>query len=283
MKNLILLCLFSFSQSLGSGQELKNGDTGKTKIFIIGVVHVENECRNADSLFNILQDIKPDLILSETDTLSGYFKSDYTLIEPPGWYKMARKINVGKKMPPEMEVLYKYLNYDSTIKCFPFDMPILNRKDNVVVNNNKEKEWVAIVNKAYSENKITANLLPHFGLYLEYNNYYVSILNKSYSDINRKVVSDSIRSFMALEKEVNPKLIEILPELVKLEEWQKKNSQEWLHRNEVMAKNVIRFTELSKSKKTVILTGLLHKYILKDLLSSSNTDGKYELVEYFEK
>ncbi|MCA6467377.1 MAG: hypothetical protein IM552_05170 [Chitinophagaceae bacterium] len=283
MKNLILLCLFSFSQSLGSGQELKNGDTGKTKIFIIGVVHIENECRNADSLFNILQDIKPDLILSETDTLSGYFKSDYTLIEPPGWYKMARKINVGKKMPPEMEVLYKYLNYDSTIKCFPFDMPILNRKDNVVVNNNKEKEWVAIVNKAYSENKITANLLPHFGLYLEYNNYYVSILNKSYSDINRKVVSDSIRSFMALEKEVNPKLIEILPELVKLEEWQKKNSREWLHRNEVMAKNVIRFTELSKSKKTVILTGLLHKYILKDLLSSSNTDGKYELVEYFEK
>ncbi|MFN5426604.1 MAG: hypothetical protein ACK5BO_01100 [Bacteroidota bacterium] len=283
MKNLILLCLFSFSQSFGSGQELKNGDTGKTKIFIIGVVHTENACRNADSLFNILQDIKPDLILSETDTLSGYFKSDYTLIEPPGWYKMARKINVGKKMPPEMEVLYKYLNYDSTIKCFPFDMPILNRKDNVVVNNNKEKEWVAIVNKAYSENKITANLLPHFGLYLEYNNYYVSMLKKSYSDINRKVVSDSIRSFMALEKKVNPKLIEILPELVKLEEWQKKNSQEWLHRNEVMAKNVIRFTELSKSKKTVILTGLLHKYILKDLLSSSNTDGKYELVEYFEK
>jgi hypothetical protein len=58
-------------------------------IYIIGVIHSENQFRNIDSLLKILKDIKPDLILSETDSLSGYFKSDYTLVEPPKWYKMA--------------------------------------------------------------------------------------------------------------------------------------------------------------------------------------------------
>ncbi|MFN7584628.1 MAG: DUF5694 domain-containing protein [Bacteroidota bacterium] len=281
MKNIILLCLFSFSQSLGSGQELKTHDTGKTKIFIIGVVHDENECRNADSLFNILQDIRPDLILSESDSLDGYFKPDYTLVEPPKWYKMARKLNVVKKMPPEMEVLYTYRNYDSTIKILPFDMT-LNRKKSALFDK-KEEEWDAIVNKAHKEKKIAAGLLPLFKLHINNMNYLTSQFEKSYREINKNVVSDSIRYLMVVERELNFKLLEDLPELVRFKDWQSKKVEDWLNRNSIMTKNILRFSELTKARKVVVLTGLLHKYILKDLLSSSNTDGKYELVEYFEK
>ena len=281
MKNIILLCLFSFSQSLGSGQELKTHDTGKTKIFIIGVVHDENECRNADSLFNILQDIRPDLILSESDSLDGYFKPDYTLVEPPKWYKMARKLNVAKKMPPEMEVLYTYRNYDSTIKILPFDMT-LNRKKSALFDK-KEEEWDAIVNKAHKEKKIAAGLLPLFKLHINNMNYLTSQFEKSYREINKNVVSDSIRYLMVVERELNFKLLEDLPELVRFKDWQSKKVADWLNRNSIMTKNILRFSELTKARKVVVLTGLLHKYILKDLLSSSNTDGKYELVEYFEK
>ena len=281
MKNLILLCLFSLSQSLGSGQELKNGDTGKTKIFIIGVVHTENACRNADSLFNILQDIRPDLILSETDTLGGYFKPDYTMVEPPKWYKMARKLSVAKKMPPEMEILYTYRNFDSSIKILPFDMTF-NRKKSAVFDK-REEEWDAIVNKAHKEKKIAAGLLPLFKLHINNMNYLTSQFEKSYREINKNLVSDSIRYLMVVERELNFKLIEELPELVRFKDWQSKKVEDWLNRNSIMTKNILRFSELTKARKVVVLTGLLHKYILKDLLSSSNTDGKYELVEYFEK
>lgn len=283
MKNIILACTLIFVRTFVFGQNIKKTDSEKTKIYIISVVHYENQFRNTDSLFNILKNIKPDLILSETDTLSGYFKYDYTLVEPPKWYKIARKLKTGRKMPPEMDILYTYLNYDSTIKIFPFDIPILNRKDDVRLNNSKENEWVAIVNKAYSEKKIPPDLLPLFDLYLRYNHYYVSMLSKSYREINKNVVSDSIRSFMSLEKELNPKLIEILPELDILKDWQIQNSAKWVQRNEVMAKNIIRFTDLVKAKKVVVFTGLLHKYILTDLLNSYNSEQKYELVEYFEK
>ena len=283
MKNIIIAFILSYLHLFVSGQDLNLFDAHKTKIYIIAVIHTENQFRNTDNLLNILKDVKPELILSEMDTLSGYFNSEYTLLEPPKWWTMARKLKLGKKMPPEMEVLYKYKNYDSTIKIFPFDMPILNRKDDIKMDNNREKEWVAIVNKAYSENKISSDLLPLFNLYLKYNHYYVSMLNKSYSDINKNVVSDSIRSYMSLEKEVNAKLIENLPELVILKAWQTQGNENWRHRNEVMARNIIRFTEISKAKKVVVLTGLLHKYYLIDLLNSYNNEQKYELVEYYEK
>jgi hypothetical protein len=114
-------------------------------------------------------------------------------------------------------------------------------------------------------------------------NYLNSQFEKSYREINKNVVSDSIRYLMVVERELNFKLIEDLPELVRFKDWQSKKVEDWLNRNSIMTKNILGFSELTKARKVVVLTGLLHKYILKDLLSSSNTDGKYELVEYFEK
>lgn len=283
MKNNILICIFTLVHSFVVGQDQNHKDSGRNKIYIIGVVHSANEFRNSDSLFNILKDIQPNLILAETDTLSGYFKADYTLVEPPNWYKMARKLKMGRKMPPEMEVLYSYLNYDATIKIFPFDIPIINRKASVASDNRKETEWVTSVNKAYFGKRIPSHLLPLFEQCLQSNNFYISLLDKSYSTINKTSVSDSIRLLMAMEKELNPQLVETLPELNRFREWQVQNTADWLHRNEVMVKNIIRFTERTQAKKVVVLTGLLHKYILTDILNTYNSEGKYAIVEYFDK
>ena len=98
MKNIIITFILSFLHLFVSGQDLNLLDSNKTKIYIIGVIHTENQFRNSDSLLNILKDIKPKLILSEMDTLSGYFNSEYTLLEPPKWWKMARKLKLGNKM-----------------------------------------------------------------------------------------------------------------------------------------------------------------------------------------
>jgi hypothetical protein len=186
-------------------------------------------------------------------------------------------------MPPEMEILYIYLNYDSSIKNFPFDIAILNRKDDVALNNRKEQEWIEMINKAYSENKITSALLPLFDLCLKYNNYYVSMSSKSYRELNKKVVSDSIRSFMALEKELNLKLIENIPELGIYKDWQTQNYANWVQRNEAMAKNIIRFTDTTKAKRVVVFTGILHKYYLIDLLNSYNNEQNFEIIEQYFK
>ena len=97
MKKMFLACTFTVIYSLAFSQAIEYTDTAKSQIYIIAVVHNANENRNTDSLLKILKNLKPDLILSEADTLSGYFKTGNTLIDPPGWYKLAKKLNAGRK------------------------------------------------------------------------------------------------------------------------------------------------------------------------------------------
>ena len=283
MKNIILVYTFIFGHLFVFGQDVKSNTFIKTKIYIIGVVHSENEDRNSDSLLNILRDLKPDLILSEHDTLSGYFKSDYRLVQPPKWYKAARKLNVGRKMPPEMDLLYKYQESNNSVLIYPFDIAIVNRKKYGANQQDKENLWIASLNSASKNNKMTDSILSYHKKYISYNNWFFEISQAGYFLMNRTIVTDSIRQMMKFEEEYFPKLFESVPTLSEYKEWHTENTKYWMVRNEVMAKNIIRFTKMTKAKKVVVFTGLLHKYILKDLLNSYNSEEKYEVVEYFER
>lgn len=283
MKNIILAFIFCSLYLFVYGQNLNLPDSQKTKIYIIGVVHSENKFRNTDSLLNVLKDIKPDLILSETDTLSGYFKSDYTLVEPPKWYKMARKIRAGRKMPPEMDLLYRYKEIDSSSLIFPFDMPIQNRKKYVAVQNEDELKWVSALNHASSNGLIPDTILPSHKDFISFNNWFFEIGHSSYFIMNRNVTTDSIRAMMKFEYEYFPVLLDKVQILSGYKQWYNQNRNDWFGRNDIMTKNILKYIERFKPKAVVVFTGLLHKYILTDLLNSYNKEQKYELVEYFEK
>ncbi len=279
----MLICTFTFVHPFIYGQHVENVDFRKTQIYTIGVVHTENKFRNSDSLLNILNSIKPDLILAENDTLSGYFKSDYTLVQPPKWYKVARKLNVGKKMPPEMDLLYKYQEINNSVLIYPFDITIVNRNKYVASQKEKENQWVSALNFASSSNKIPDSILPAHRDYIRYNNWLFEIGQGDYRMMNRTIVTDSIRNMMKLEMEYFPKLIKSVQSLSDYNSWYTENINYWVLRNEVMSKNIIKFIEMTKAKKVVVLTGILHKYYLLDLINAHNNESKYQIVEHFEK
>jgi hypothetical protein len=283
MKKIFFACIFYSFQSFVCGQNLNLPDSQKTKIYIIGVVHSENQFRNADSLLKMLIDIRPDLILSETDTLSGYFKSDYTLVEPPKWYKIARKLNAGRKMPPEMEVLYRYREINNSLSIYPFDMVIRNRKKYDANQRENENKWVASLNYASSNNMIPVWALQSHKEFIIYNNWFFEISQSSYLYMNCTEVTDSIRQMMKLEDEYFPKVIDSVQILSGYKQWYNQNKNDWFMRNDTMTKNILNYIEKFKPKSVVVFTGLLHKYILTDLLTSYNSEKNYKLVEYFEK
>lgn len=282
MKNTILAFIFCSLYLFVFGQNLNLPDSLKTKIYIFGVVHSENKFRNTDSLLNVLKDIKPDLILSETDTLSGYFKSDYTLVEPPKWYKMARKIRVGRKMPPEIEVLYKYREINNSVLIYPFDMLINDRKKFEANQKENENKWVISLNYASSNNMIPVSILKSHKEFITFNNWFFEICQSSYFFMNRIVATDSIRRMMKLESDYFPVLIDSVQILNGYKQWYNQNKNDWFERNDIMTKNILSYIERFKPKKVVVFTGLLHKYFLIDLLNSNNKEQNLELVEYFE-
>lgn len=283
MKNFILACIFFSLYSFVYGQNLNQPDSQKTKIYIIGVVHSENKIRNTDSLIIVLKDIKPDLILSETDTLSGYFKSDYTLVEPPKWYKLVRKLEAGRKMPPEMDLLYRYKEIDSSALIFPFDMPIQNRRKYVAVQKEGELKWVSALNHASGNGLIPDTILPSHKEFIAFNNWFFEIGQSYYCIMNRRVTTDSIRAMMKFENEYFPVLLEKVQILSGYKQWYNQNRNDWFVRNDIMTNNILKYIKIFNPKTVVVFTGLLHKYILTDLLNSYNKGQKYELIEYFEK
>jgi hypothetical protein len=277
----LLCCLISLHCGITYCQNSISIVNQKAKIYLIGIVHTENKYRNADSLYNILLHIKPDVILSETDTLSGYFKPDFTMVQPPKWYTTARKLNMGKKMPPEMEVLYTYKKSDSSVIILPFDIDIINRKKTVLNANANEVKWIDALNKANKLGQIPTDLKRLHENLEQYTNYLIEQLPKSYRDINRKAVSDSMRQLLLLENEYYPKVIDAVPELKKYKNWYAEHAAYWQLRNKTMCNNILQILQTVKAKKMVVFTGLLHKYYLTDLLTAANNNFNFELVEYY--
>jgi hypothetical protein len=256
-------------------------DTIKTEIFIIGVNHTGTKYRNADSLLILLRDIKPDLILSEFDTLSSYFKSDYTLVHPASWYKWARKLRLVRAMAPEDEVIYTYLKDDPSLAVYPFDMAIPNRRKYIKTSNKEEQRWLNAARKAYKKGKIPERLDSAYHSLIAQYMFYGSSFEGTYRELNRMELTDTLRQCMAQEKNLSKKLVDSVPALATYKEWQNRHYSAWEHRNDIMAMNIIRFTEKARAKRVVVFTGLLHKYYMLDRLGEERFRNQFVLIEYY--
>ena len=275
---LLFLCSLNISKAPAISP---SPDTAGARIYIIGVFHFGNQLQKVDSLLAILNDVKPDLILSETDTLSGYFTKDYQLVQPPGWYKLANKRRLARKLYPEDEVLYAYREQDPNVSIHPFDIPIPNRNKYVKKMVNNEQAFIDKLKKAHRKGKIPAALDSAYKTYISLMDFYRNNIDKGYRQLNQKEMVDSSRTIVHLEKDFSRTFVDNIPEMARYKDWQSQYYKEWELRNETMAQNIERFIHKTQAKRVVILTGMLHKYYLTDLLGQGEAGNKYELVEYF--
>jgi hypothetical protein len=284
MKNLILLFFLTFYTNIAYSQDSTKIDTSLCKIYIIGVVHSANKYRNEDSLFEILTKIKPDLILSETDTLSGFFNKDYTLNPRPNMIvsNKKRKLKNAEKYTPEMEVLYSYLQSNPNTSIYPFDQWVPNRNQYNYYKMLLDNKWDIAMNEAIENEEISNSFLKYHEVYKQYTRWFNSLLGLGYFELNQKALSNGIRQMAAFEETYFPKVYDSVPRLNSFKELRSEDSKFWKLRNEAMVNNILRFTEMEKAKKVVILTGLLHKYYFIDNLQK-NTRNKIQLVEYYEE
>jgi len=241
----------------------------EARLHIIGVVHFENQVRNADSLVTILKTINPDLILVETDTISGYFGKGYQLRKPAWWYKLAAKLRLVRKMAPEMKAMYKYKSIEPSIQLLPFDMAIPNRNIYLKTSNKAEYELLMDINGINRKGQIPESLQEEHRTFIRHNNWLYDIRHFGYQHINRPLVTDSIRQLMDFEFRYFSSLFDSIPQLRKHQQQYLQERQFWDRRNQQMAENILSLVESTGSKRVVVLTGLLHKYYLEDLLLAS--------------
>jgi hypothetical protein len=253
-------------------------DTSKTQVYIIGVVHEHKKFRNADSLLIILNNIKPDLILCEEDTLTWMFDSNYSLYKPKGWEDEKRKLRFKKSLPPEYKATYLYARKNPSLLVHPFDMTIANRKEYMEFL--IAKKWHQSLKKAYKKGTLNNELDSAYHNYFKCFKQYYILSKLTYSQLNRPSLVDSFRNIMRTEDSLIQLLLEKVDVSPSYKDWFQRIARLDRERDSVMVKNILYFIERTKARKVVVLTGFLHKPFLLDGLSTE-TD-KLVLVEYFD-
>ena len=254
-------------------------DTSKTQVYIIGVVHEHKKYRNADSLLIVLNNIKPDLILSEMDTLTWMFNSDYSLYKPKGWENEKRKLRFKKSTSPEDKATYLYARKNPSLKVHPFDMTIPNRSEyrKFIIG----QKWYRALKKAHRTGLLKNDLDSAYHNYFKCTKQYKRLSKLTYSQLNRPSLVDSFRNIMRTEDSLSNLLLENVDVSPSFKEWYQRMAKMDRERDQVMVKNIIEFIQRTNAQKVVVLTGLLHKQFLIDGLNTETARDQLELVEYF--
>ncbi len=252
------------------------------RVIIIGVIHSESKLITADSLLNILVAVNPQVVLDESDTLSGYFKKDQSLVEPPKWYKTAGKLGLAKRMPPEKQVLYMYRDVNRVVVIRPFDMAIPNRTRYVKEKEKNEYLFLDALNKAADNKEFSAFRTKVHDTCIALYSQFFSVYEKGYYGINQPAVTANIRRMMQLEAEHFPAIIDSVNSMKGFKQFDTDNRAMWTKRNEIMSGNILSIVSQYPGKTIVVLTGLLHKYYLTDLLRPLQAQYGFRLMEYYD-
>ena len=246
MKTRFLICLLLFSglQNIYS----------QTELCIIGEVHEECSYMNRDSVYNILLNIKPDVILIEMD--SSFFTSDFHFIEDPEI--IGGNQNLGS---------YKYHSLHK-VDLRPFDMQGRNEwyRETKYFDNQRKMFTEALSlyenNELSKKDKEDVELIQ---LVMNYNGMKFS----SVKDLN---VNMTVKFLSVREKIIYPKMVSIVENTEKLHHWipfARLWEAHWYDRNAIMAENIKKIAREYKDKRIVVLVGLEHKSGLLDLLEGS--------------
>jgi hypothetical protein len=239
--------------------------SAQTTVVILGTAHFATSSMNADTLYNMICRIRPDVILPELDT---------SLMDVDGNYKGKALKDTGNEHRASLK--YKEINPNVTFR--EFDIAYRNayyRQHNTFVNENK------------SFNSIDS--LFRNGLLSNENIDIISKLYKLNDSLNHmynsplKVLNSITYANLARDREfwLYKKVPEVFQSTVAVNKWYafvKEDADFWDIRNHAMISNILGYIDIFKGKRIMVLTGAMHKYYLTDGLVPKEGEYKFKLT-----
>ena len=249
----------------------------KTPVYIIGTVHESSPVLMPEQLFFILDDIQPQVLLQENDSR-----------------QIAEYANEIRATSNEQTATLKYLKkYPETLNL-PFEFEERNqfRKDHGMTPT--DALTIRLLDSLYRENALQPENMKIYAKYAEANQALKEFAKTDIRTLNGVVFESVNRYRQNIQHHEIPKITNSEPvflnRYVTKPDGQKISYREgyqlwcnfWDLRNNSMAINILRQANKYKGRRIVVLTGVQHKYYLKELLLKF-ADGSYELKEYFKE
>jgi hypothetical protein len=253
-----------------------------TRVIIIGVVHVESPTIRTDSLLPIIRAIAPDLLLVESDSISGYFTRDMQLKKIPWYHGVAKTLRIWPDISPEMKATYQYKKARPELVVKPFDQTIHSRRKSLRDWQKQERDFLEAVAKASSDQLLSDALANGLEHHQRQWTFYDSMMDQGYFALNQRAITDSARRMMQWERTLYTALLDSVASL----QGHRKNMsfwmQEWDSRNQVMADRILAYITQFPGKTILVHAGALHKYYLYDLLQQHQETTGFRLLEYYD-
>ncbi|PBJ10214.1 hypothetical protein [Flavobacterium sp. ACN6] len=251
-----------------------NTNKKKSELIIIGTVHFPIKQINSDTIYSVLENLKPDIILMESDMTN--FNSDYTFKKTYNeneWNAVVKYRNTHKNTlfrPIEFEGRNNY-RIQNGIQNPDIVLNEINVLDSLNILSEKHKKiWNRFIELSNSLNELDNNSLK------ELNSISTDNLVKErqfYQYQKLKEIVDENKEFA--------KLNTASKDSISLKELYKRYCYFEELRNRTVTANILKWKNKYPDKKIVVLIGFYHRYFLVNELKWDQEKYAFELKEYY--
>lgn len=246
-----VVCLFSFRSASAQEQQLP------AEVIIIGTIHYGNKTFNHRTLYRLLQQLQPQVLLDEH---SKEYKPVFGL-QAASFLKIA-------KVSIEQLAMQKFYRKNKQVVIRPFDTAFASRIRYIKQAAKAEQTFFNLLNVAAMSAEDSL-LYEHYANHR--NGYHHFLKNASLSAINQPDVIDKARVQYRMEEEV---ILPIGKKYIADSAVVNAFTDDlffWQQRNLYMVKQIKSYIRRYPGKRIVVLTGLNHKYFLIDQLRKEET------------
>lgn len=270
--NRLLILVFFITSFTCNAQDKKQ----KLDLIIIGTVHFPTKNINSDTIYKVLENLKPDVVLMESDQTN--FNSDFSFkksYDENEWNAVLKyKSNFKNTLfrPIEFEGRNEYRKLNGIV-----NVDDVFNKINVLDSLNILPEKHKKIWKRFVELAIALNDLDN-GSLKEINTVSVENLVRErqfYQYQKLKEIVDENDEFAKLKIETPTK------ETISYRELYKRYCYFEELRNRTIIENILKWKTQYPNKKIVILIGFYHKYFLVNELKWKQKQYDFELKEYY--
>ena len=264
-------CVFLCTQ----GQEVPITD-----VIIIGVKHSPSPSFNSDSLFKVVANLKPDLILIEQDSVSSTFKSG--VFKPfPDWVMSLRRTFGWGKRGVEYNFLHKYYHDFPKVIIKPMDVAFngTDRKKYIEEYLQLEEDLEVAISEAYDRKEMSDYQSNVHLARKQLEAFAAARVYGSLQDINADSTTEAIRQLEMLENVHFKALVDSVHSLQRFSSRVHKQLQLAKFRDEEMVEQILRYIQEYRGKRIVVVVGFLHRYYQLDKLAPKREQLNFKILD----
>lgn len=251
-----------------------------TDVIIIGTKHTPSPNYNSDSLFKVVANLKPDVILIEQDSVSSTFKSG--VFKPfPDLVMSLRRTFGWSKRGVEYNFLHKYYHDFPKVIIKPMDVAFngTDREKYIDEYLQLEEDLEVAISEAYDRKEMSDYQSNVHLARKQLEAFAAARVYGSLQDINADSTTEAIRQLEMLENVHFKALVDSVHSLQRFSSRVHKQLQLAKFRDEEMVQQILRYIQEYRGKRIVVVVGVLHRYYQLDKLAPKRDQYNFRLLD----